>query len=132
MSLTIEERQALVEYRLEKSARTLIEAQDNARLGHWTLAANRLYYALFHAACALLVSKGLTAKTHSGIITLLAQKFVKGGFLTREDGALIARLQNMRQSGDYDDFFEWTEEDVKPMFPRTDQLLRKIQTLIAG
>lgn len=26
----------------------MIEAQDNAKLGHWNLVSNRLYYAAFH------------------------------------------------------------------------------------
>ena len=45
MSLTTEERQAVVEYRLRKAGETVIEAKDCASMGHWTLAANRLYYA---------------------------------------------------------------------------------------
>ncbi len=130
MSLTTEERKALADYRLEKSDQSMVEAKDNARLGHWTLAANRLYYALFHAANALLVSKELTAKTHSGVISLLSQKFVKTDLLTREDGVLIARLQSMRNTGDYDDFFEWEETDIQPLFSKVETLLLKMRALI--
>ena len=54
MPLESEERKILVEYRQEKADRAIIEAKDNARLGHWTLAANRLYYAVFHIQAAVL------------------------------------------------------------------------------
>lgn len=131
MPLTTEERQALVEYRLEKSQMTLVEAKDCAKLGHWTLAANRLYYAMFYAASALLLNKGLNAKTHNGMISLLSQKFVKESLLTKEDGMFISRLQMMRHTGDYDDFSEWTEEDVASKIPRTEQLLARFRELIS-
>ena len=46
--LTSEERKALVAYRIEKAKAVLVEARDNARLGHWSLVGNRLYYAVYH------------------------------------------------------------------------------------
>lgn len=42
MGMTSEDRQALVRYRMEKSAAVFVEAEDNAKLEHWTLVANRL------------------------------------------------------------------------------------------
>jgi len=130
MALTDEERQVLVEYRTQKAKDTLIEAKDNAKLNHWSLAANRLYYALFHMASALLISKGISTKTHSGTIRLLGKEFVQTGLLKKEDGNLISRLQNMRQSGDYDDLFDWTEEDVSPLIDKTASLLAKMENLL--
>lgn len=58
MPLTDEERRAIVVYRLEKAEGALVEARDCASLGHWTLAANRLYYAAYYASSALLISAG--------------------------------------------------------------------------
>ena len=49
MGLTTEEKQAIISYRMEKSRKTMVEAVDNATLGHWSLVANRLYYSAFHA-----------------------------------------------------------------------------------
>ena len=61
MTLSIEERKAIIEYRIEKSWGSFQEAQDNAQLGHWSLAASRLYYAAYYMASALLVDKGIVA-----------------------------------------------------------------------
>ena len=36
----------------------------------------------------------------------------------------------MRQSGDYDDMFDWTEEDVAPLFEKTEALIQKMKELI--
>ena len=73
--LTSEERKALVAYRIEKAKAVLVEACDNARLGHWSLVGNRLYYAVYHMAQALLLDKGLSAKTHAGTIHIIGQQF---------------------------------------------------------
>lgn len=131
MALTIDEKKAIVAYRIEKSRKTMIEARDNAKMKHWSLAANRLYYALFHIVSALLVDKGYTSKTHSGILCILGQEFVAKGLLGSEDGRLVSRLQNMRQSGDYDDLFDWEEEDILPLFEPVEKLLDKMLNLIS-
>ena len=55
---------------------------------------------------ALLVDKGMFAKTHAGVIAKINEYFVKTGILSRDEGRTISILQNMRQSGDYDDCFE--------------------------
>lgn len=131
MALSIEEKRAIINYRIQKAQNTMIEAKDNANLKHWNLVANRLYYAVFHMASALLIDKGFTAKSHNGIFCILGQEFVTKGVLSKEDAKLASRLQNMRQSGDYDDMFDWTEEDVFPLFDKTGTLLQKMEELIS-
>lgn len=129
MGLTNEELSALVEYRKNKSEEVFVEAVDVAKLGHWNLAVNRLYYALFHACSALLLSKGQKAHTHSGVIHLMLLEFVKTERLSKEDGALLSTLFNMRNTGDYDDLFDWTEQQVSPLFEPARLLLDKILKL---
>lgn len=130
MPLTSDNKRDIIKYRIEKAYRTLTEARDCASMGHWTLAANRLYYSLFYMSNALLVDKGLFAKTHAGVIAKIHELFVRPGILTKDDGRVISVLQNMRQSGDYDDCFEWTKEDVEPYFAKTEQLLEKIKSIL--
>lgn len=127
MPLTVEERQAIVMYRAEN---TLMEAKDCAKMGHWTLCASRLYYAAYYAASAVLVNDGRSAKTHEGTIGMIGQFYVRTGILCKEDGVLIARLQNMRHTGDYDDFMDWAQEDVEPFISRTELLIEKLKKVI--
>ena len=128
--LTVEERTALVTYRLEKAKDTLIEAQDCAKMNHWTLAANRLYYAAYYASLALLVQYGLVAKSHAGVIAMVGQNFVVNGVVSKEVAKLLARLQNMRKTGDYDDFIEWHQEEVEPLFVKVEDYINKIKSLV--
>ena len=130
MPLTHEERQAIINYRLEKADRAFVEAKDCAAMGHWSLASNRLYYAAYYASSALLISGGYQAKTHEGSISLIGQYYVQSGILSKEEGALLARLQNMRHTGDYDDFFDWTQEDVEPCFPKVEAFIKKLKDII--
>ena len=128
--MTIDDKRAIITYRIQKSSQVMIEARDNAKLGHWSLVANRLYYALFHAGSALVLDKGYTIKSHSGLICLLGQEFVIKGLLTKDDAKLVSRLFNMRQTGDYDDFDDWDEQDVFPLIEKTERLLDKINSLL--
>ena len=60
MPLSIEEKKSIIAYRVQKADSVFIEASDNATMNHWNLVANRLYYAVFHMASALLIDKGWT------------------------------------------------------------------------
>lgn len=126
----MEEKKALIAYRIQKAHDSLKEAKAVANLGFWNLAGNRLYYAAFHMASALLLDKGLVAKTHSGVIHLVGAKFITSGLLSKEDGRLFSRLYELRQSGDYDDMYDATEEDIASFFPRTEQFVRQLESLI--
>ncbi len=128
--LTDEEREALVKYRIEKADGTLVEAHDCAEDNHWTLAANRLYYAAYYASKALLIQNGIVAKSHEGVIGMIGQNFVVSGIITIEEAKLLARLQNMRKTGDYDDFIEWHQEDVEPLFEKVEDYINKIKALV--
>ena len=130
MPLDKEDKKYINRYRVEKEHKTMIEARDCATMGQRTIAANRLYHTLFYISNALLVDKGMFAKTHAGVIAKINEHFVKTGILSKDEGRTISILQNMRQSGDYDDCFELSEEDVFPFFKRTEELLLKIESLL--
>lgn len=130
MGLTDEERDALVSYRINKANTILNEAVDVARLNHWNLMVNRLYYAVFHICSAILLARGFSARTHSGVIQIVMKEFVKTNILSGEDGALISALFNMRNTGDYDDMFDWTEPQVTPLIEPTRRMIKKIECLI--
>ena len=51
--------------------------------------------------------------------------------LDKDEMRLVSRLQNMRHAGDYDDMFDWAEEDVKPLFNRTELLIKKMKSLLS-
>lgn len=99
-------------------------------MGYWTLVANRLYYASYYACCALLIKSGIETSTHKGVINQIGQSFILQGILPVSDAKLLSKLFSMRQSGDYDDLFDWEEEDVVPLIPQVEDFINRVNTLI--
>lgn len=64
--MTDEERKAVVSYRMDNAVRTLNEVLDHSERGYWNTAVNRMYYACFYAASALLVANQIEVKSHDG------------------------------------------------------------------
>ena len=123
MSLSKEERRAVVDFRIEKALRAYEQAKGVVELGYWETIANRLYYAAYNSVSALLIANGHTVQTHSGVIHLFGQKFINTGVLSPEMGRLYHKLFTMRQTGDYDDTYGLCEEDVKPYIEPTGMLI---------
>ena len=106
MKETLDEqsRLALIQYRIERAEETIEEASLLSKESHFNAAINRLYYACFYAASALMVAYGLTASSHAGVKTMIGMHFVSKGLLSKEQGKAFSRLFEIRHSGDYDDF----------------------------
>ena len=130
MSLNDNERQIIVNRELEKAERTYDDMLFCAREGKWETAANRIYYALFHAMSALLVNDGHIVKSHRGVLTMFGEYYVRTGIFTKQDGSLLSELVIMRDNADYNCFFEADEEKLKPFLEPTRLLIEKIKQYI--
>lgn len=97
---------------------------------HWNLAIQRLYYAAFYMASALLVKNKISAQTHNGVVAQLGMLFITTGKLDKTGGRLYSRLLQNRITGDYNDFFDFTEEDAKELLEPTKKLVEKLDVLI--
>ena len=130
MSMNAEDVKAIVVYRKEKAYATLREAEDMIETEHWNLAMQRMYYVCFYMASALLVSAGISAHTHNGVIGQLGLHYVTQGLLSKEEGRLYSRLLQNRITGDYNDFFDFVSEDVYPLIEPVKKLVAKLDSLI--
>lgn len=130
MTLSHDDRKAIIDYRIEKAFETLKEAKYVANGGFWNLCANRLYYSVFYACEALLLSKAIMTSTHAGVTRMMNLHFVKTDLLNQDDKDLLTNLFRMRQTGDYDDLSDWTEKSVVPFIEPTEDLIKKIINLI--
>jgi uncharacterized protein (UPF0332 family) len=65
-------------------------------------AANRAYYAMFHAAAAALRAKRITLpKTHSQVLGLFSRHFVKEGLMPSSVGRALQVGEQLRYNADY-------------------------------
>ena len=131
MSLSENERRVIVNLELEKSDRTFEDVLFCAREGKWEAAANRLYYALFHAISALLICDSYQVKSHRGIMSMFGEHYVKTEVFSKQDGSLLSELVIMRDNADYNCFFEADEEKLTPYLNPTKLLIDKIKEYIA-
>lgn len=130
MGLTTDERQAIVNYRIESAQKALAEAKAIAGMGFWNIVATRLYYCLYYAATSLLISKQIAVHTHGGMLTLMNQHFVQNGQLSKDEGRLLKKMFTLRQESDYEDFVEVTEDEIRMYIPLVESLMQKIISLI--
>ena len=132
MSLRDEDRKAMIAYRLEKADTALEDATFLTDAGRYNLAANRLYYALYHAASALLLSRGISTKRHAGMIAQMHLNFVKTGVLSTDEGALFKVMFDLRHEGDYEDFIDVEREDIDEYTPQVCALVEHLKQLVTS
>lgn len=95
---------SLIEGYVQKAGKKLKVAEKLFKSGDYEDAVSRAYYAVFHAAQALLLTEGEKAESHKGVVTLFGLFFVKTGKFTRNTGKYLAKLKDDRESGDYEVF----------------------------
>ena len=131
MSLSDSERLIVVNLEMEKAKRTFDDMLFCLHEGKWEAAANRLYYALFHATSALLINDGHNVKSHRGTMALFGEYYIRTGIFERKDGSLLSDLVIMRDNADYNCFYEANEEKLSPYIEPTRRLIAKIDSYIS-
>ena len=108
----LEEKKALSNARFSHAKECLESANLLLENGNYKSAANRSYYAIFHAMRSVLAFDGIDMKHHSGIISEFRKLYIKTGVFDTKLSAIISVLFNVRQDSDYDDFFVISKAEV--------------------
>jgi len=95
-----ETRSGPVELELARACSSLEAARLLAAAGLAADSVSRAYYAIFHAASALVASIGRTARTHDGLRALIAEHFIRPGVLAPEHGRTLSRIAGDRNDAD--------------------------------
>lgn len=127
-----EARQDIVNYRCQKAHELMHDVDVLIENELWNSAVNRMYYACFHIVSALLVLHGIEVKSHMGVRQAFGLHFVKSGLLSPECGRVFSRLYDKRQSSDYDDFREFSKEEVENLYPQALFLIENVSRLITS
>jgi uncharacterized protein len=107
-----------------RDARILFENES------YSSAVNRIYYALFYAVTALLLTRDMSSAKHSGMRSLFNENFVKPGTVRLETGKFFSLMFDFRQKGDYGDFVVFDAETVKGWLERADAFMDEIEKLV--
>ena len=130
MSLNEEERDILVKREYEKALSFYSQAEANARIDIWDVVANRLYYATFHAASALLIHDGHKVGTHKGAVLQFGLHYVQKDIFTKEEARFYSQLQSLREKADYTITWTSSKKDLLPLMPIAKGLIEKIGGMV--
>ncbi|WP_028904406.1 HEPN domain-containing protein [Prevotella sp. P6B4] len=126
-TLTEKQRISIVRYRMENAESTFAEVETHRANGFYNTAVNRLYYACYYAATAILIANGIEVKSHDGVRMNLGKYIVQEGILSPELGRYFSRLFSKRSTGDYDDFFNHSAETVDELMPDAKLFIQTIK-----
>ncbi len=120
------------EVALRLAEETLEAARVLARAGLHRHAVGRAYYAIFHAACALLASIGRTARTHDGLRSLVNEHFVKPGLLDPGSARVFRQTAADRNDADYDAAATFDAEDSRKDIEQAEAFVAAAKRIIEG
>ncbi|MEW6201990.1 MAG: HEPN domain-containing protein [bacterium] len=89
-------------------------------------AANRAYYAAFHAASALFAMEGRFFTRHSAIESAVHTELVHKGRWDKELGALYTDLHKLRNIGDYGDVRHVSPQEADDAVAAAIRILRAV------
>jgi uncharacterized protein (UPF0332 family) len=123
-------KQELIAYRLQRAREALGDAESDIEQERLNSAANRIYYAMFYAAIALLATRDLSSSRHSGVIGLFYRHFVQSGDFPPELAQHLGRALEMRTNTDYRDFSVPDSVKVREEFEHARSFVQKVEELI--
>ena len=100
-----ERRRDLCQYRSEQARESLRASKimlDNKMVKD---SINRSYYSAFYAMKAVLALEEKDFKRHKDVVAYFNKMYVATGKFPKDLGRMIAKLQQLREKSDYDDFF---------------------------
>ena len=120
----------LAKYRLQRGKEMLKDAEMLLAHGSYKSALNRTYYAVFHAARALLATKELDSRKHKGVVSLFNKHFVKTGLMDKRFSKILSEAKDLREDSDYDDFYLIDEEEVKKDFQNCKDFIKEVERVV--
>ena len=124
------EREQIVQDRMERARDSLLEAELLAKSALWRGCVNCLYYACFYAVSALLLRRGLSSAKHSGVLALFNREYGRTGVVSQDSLSLYRKLFTVRQRGDYEDLFQFSEDDVWVWLERSKAFVGEVADLL--
>ena len=100
-------------------ARTVLSLDADA-------AANRAYYAAFHAVSAHFSMQGQTFTRHSAVEAAVHRDLVKAGRWPKDLGAGYTMLVALRETGDYGDLAHVSDAEAAEALDVAEQILKAV------
>lgn len=129
MSLNEENRRLIVDSEIMKSRDAIADVELLVEKNRWNGAANRLYYAVFHAANALLIHDGHTIKSHKGSMIMFNKLYILTEKLPATLGVLYSQLETLREESDYTLLYKVEPEKLKNYINPAKEMIDAIEKM---
>jgi uncharacterized protein len=129
--MTEENRRRNLRDEVERADQALRAAQALLDVGLHADSVSRAYYAAYPLLRALLLSRGMEPRSHSGAIHLFNTEFVRPGLLPSSHNRLLGGLQRARELADYDPAVAFSAEDAAMNLEDARSFAREVLELLA-
>lgn len=123
----MENKDAYIQYRFQRTLESLEEADILAEKKHWNAVVNSLYYACFYSVIALLIKNDISSQSHDSVRIQFGLHFIKTEIIDRKYGRFLSKLFDYRQKGDYGDMFDFNEITTLPLIVETKEFILEIK-----
>jgi uncharacterized protein (UPF0332 family) len=121
-----------VQIYLNKADECLADAKALIEKDRFTASVSRRYYAMFHAAQAVLLSENIEVFTHTGVNVQFQKTFIKTGIFPILVGKTFSKILDQRLKSDYEIGFKASQEDAKHTFNESLDFVTIIRKFLAG
>ena len=125
-----DEKNALIEHRISKAIASIDEIDFLISNKKFLLAVNRIYYGMFYILSALSLKYDFSTSKHQQLIGWFNKEFIAAGKVDPKYGKIIHNAYSNRSTGDYDDFAEFEEDEVKTLFNELKDFIKTIKALL--
>lgn len=121
----------LCKYRMEQAKESLKASEIMSDNGMLKDSINRSYYAAFYAIKAVLALDEVDFKRHKDVVAYFNKEYVAKEKFSRELGRMIAKLQQLREKSDYDDFFLASVEQAEQQLLSSKKIIEDVEKFIS-
>lgn len=118
----------LVDKELAESLVDLEEAQDRIEHGRYKYCTTTAYYAMFHAARALLYSQGYRERSHWCVLAAMEDLYGKTVLLEMRLVRALGKAMSLREDADY--AAEYSQEGAELTLKNAKEFIQKAQEIL--
>ena len=121
---------ALINYRIQRS----LESSEDARIAiensRQFNAQNRIYYSMFYIVSALALKNDFSTSKHSQLLGWFNKNYIFTKIIDIKFGKFYKIAYENRQLGDYDDFVEFSDEDILENYNNSCEFIKEVKNII--
>jgi uncharacterized protein (UPF0332 family) len=117
---------------IEKAENTLEDAEKAFDVDMMvSTVQNRIYYSVFYAAQAGLVSRGIDAGSHQGVKIKIGEELIKNDLLDKKWGRFFSQQQTYREQADYQVDVDIEKSDLKSYLDEAHRFIKEMKEIVS-